>query len=160
MHTGVAVEASDPALAPLYRYWGNNNHFYTTNFNELGDGARGYRLEGVAAIIHSKRVPGTVPLYRYFKSNPTDHFYTTNANEIGVTTPGFVGRHGYKSEGIAGYVYSTQKHGTVPLHRYWKASITDHFYTVDTNEIGAHLRPGQSGRHGYVYEGVACYVYP
>lgn len=164
MHTGAVIEAYDPAYAPLYRYYGHGDHFYTTNINEIGEcksgqtGVHGYRSEGIAAIVHARSVPGTIPLYRYYKS--INHFYTTNPDEIGVIVPGWVGRHGYKSEGIAGYVYPTQKSGTVPLHRYYKGgSNDDYFYTLNTYEIGANLRPGQTGRHGYTYEGVACYVY-
>ena len=41
---------------------------------------------------------------------------------------------------------------TVPLHRYWNASIGDHFYTPNFAELGG-------GGHGYRYEGVQCHVY-
>lgn len=56
----------DPAYAPLYRYYGNGEHFYTTNINEIGGGksgqtgANGYKLEGIAAIFHARAVPGVV----------------------------------------------------------------------------------------------------
>ena len=48
---------------------------------------------------------GTVPLYRYWNDKNGDHFYTRHSKEIGTTSPGNVGRHGYKSEGIACYVF-------------------------------------------------------
>ena len=153
-----------PTYSPLYRYYGHGDHFYTTNINEIGvcksgqTGAHKYKSEGIAAIVHGGRVHGAVPLFRYYKSQ--NHFYTTNPHEIGVTFPGAVGRHGYKYEGIAGYVFPKHKYGTVPLHRYYKGGKNDdHFYTLNTKEIGSHLRVGQTGRHGYKYEGVACYVY-
>jgi Repeat of unknown function (DUF5648) len=41
---------------------------------------------------------------------------------------------------------------TAPLHRYFNASVRDHFYTTSWAELG-------SGGHGWVYEGVQCHVY-
>ena len=38
------------------------------------------------------------------------------------------------------------------LHRYWNGNAGDHFYTTSWAELGA-------GRHGWVYEGVQCYVH-
>lgn len=34
--------ASYPELKPIYHYWGNNHHFYTANYAELGAGGSGY----------------------------------------------------------------------------------------------------------------------
>ena len=164
MCAGEEVMTYSPTFAPLYRYYGHGDHFYTTNINEIGEckrgeiGEHGYQSEGIAAIVHAGHVPGAVPLYRYYKSQ--NHFYTTNSHEIGVTKPDSIGRYGYKCEGIAGYVFPDPTWDTVPLHRYYKeGSNDDHFYTLNTNEIGSHLDVGQIGRHGYKYEGVACYVY-
>jgi subtilisin family serine protease len=42
---------------------------------------------------------------------------------------------------------------TVPLYRYWNGGAADHFYTTSWNELG-------SGRYGWAYEGIQCYVYP
>ena len=95
---------------PIYRYWGNNDHFYTTNPHEIGVthpghvGHYGYRSEGILGYCYPTHVPGTVPLYRYYRAHGQDHFYTTNIHEIGTSVPGVVGRHGYKSEGVACYV--------------------------------------------------------
>jgi Metallo-peptidase family M12/Repeat of unknown function (DUF5648) len=86
---------------PLYRYWNPNvwgDHFYTTNFNELGNGAQGWSLEGVECYIYSQQQFGTVPLYRYWNSTIGDHFYTTTFHELGNGAPGYV------YEKIEGYV--------------------------------------------------------
>lgn len=147
----------------MYRYYHSSliNHFYTTNINEIGAvyhglvGRYGYTSEGIQCLIYTKQVEGSVPLYRYF--NGQDHFYTTNSNEIGTTTPGQVGRYGYKSEGIAGYCFPHVRQGTVPLYRYYKGSGVDHFYTTNIAEIGTAVS-GHVGLHGYKSEGVACYV--
>jgi len=100
-----------PGLLPVYRYNndGKHNHFYTTNVGEIGTtqagqaGNRGYVCEGVLGYVSPNPFHGGVPVYRYNKDD-SDHFYTTNAGEIGKTNAGEVGNHGYKSEGILGYV--------------------------------------------------------
>ena len=142
---------------PLFRYYhpSAGDHFYTTSFQELGNGKTGWKYEGIQCRILSARVRNSVPLYRYW-NNGNDHFYTTNANEIGTTTYGQVGRYGYKSEGVTGYCFPTRQAGTIPLYRYWNGR--DHFYTTDMNEIGT-IAYGQTGKHGYKSEGIACFVY-
>ena len=99
---------------PLYRYYNGqaHDHFYTTNANEIGaitpglKGHHGYSSEGIAGYCFPSPWFGTVPLYRYYltKGSP-DHFYTTNPHEIGTIVPGAIGKYGYKSEGIACYVF-------------------------------------------------------
>ena len=153
-------------LTALYRYWGNGEHFYTTNVNEIGtsiegqQGNHGYTSEGTQCLIYINQVSGTVPLYRYYSENARDHFYTTNSKEIGTTTFGQVGNYGYKSEGIVGYCFPKSTPGTVPLYRYYVSGETiDHFYTTNKNEIGTTTH-GETGNHGYKSEGVACWVIP
>merc|ERR1712217_174462 len=99
-------------LSPLYMYYNDKtvDHFYTLNEEEIGTttpgefGNHGYQSAGIAGYCSKEEFPGSIPLYRYWKSKSGDHFYTTNVNEIGTTTPGHIGKHGYKSEGIACYV--------------------------------------------------------
>jgi len=146
-------------LVPLYRYWldSKHDHFYTANPQEIGKthegevGHHGYKCEGHIGYVSPVQFPGSVPIHRYFHEAHFDHFYTANEQEIGTTHVGHVGHHGYKYEGVTGYAYPAQ-HYVKPVHRYWNAGITDHFYTVDPNEIGA-------GKHGYVGEGVAFHVF-
>ena len=143
---------------PLYRYYNPSakDHFYTIR----GGRYRGYRYEGVTARIFASRVPGSVPLYRYYQKVRRDHFYTTNSKEIGTTTRGKIGKYGYFSEGIAGYCFPKPiPLLTVPLYRYWRSAVADHFYTTNIDEIGT-IKPGQVGKYEYVSEGVACYVIP
>ena len=147
-------------MVPLYRYFSGCEHFYTTNIHEIGTavpgriGKHGYKSEGIACKILNRGVPGALPLYRYW--NGADHFYTTNAAEIGVTRPRQKGKHGYTSEGIAGYCFPARVHGSKPLYRYWNGR--DHFYTTNSHEIGTTV-PGRVGRFNYRSEGVACYVF-
>jgi len=92
---------------PLYRYWNGQDHFYTTNADEIGTsnpgtvGRYGYKSEGIAGYCFPEATTGTTPLYRYYKR---EHFYATDSSEIGTTTPGQRGNHGYVSEGVACYV--------------------------------------------------------
>jgi hypothetical protein len=133
---------------PLYRYWnpGNADHFYTTNWAELGSGNYGWGYEGVQCHVLPQQRTGSIPLYRYWNPGIGDHFYTTNWAELGS------GRYGWGYEGIQCYVYPTQAAGRVPLYRYWNAGNADHFYTTSWAELGY-------GNYGWGYEGIQCYVY-
>ena len=148
---GVEVGSVPPTrtLAPLHRYWNPSigDHFYTTNWGELGGGRYGWTYEGVQCDISPITQFGLVPLYRYWNAQAGDHFYTTNWGELGT------GRYGWAYEGVQGYVSPTAKAGLLPLYRYWNPNITDHFYTTNWGELG-------SGRYGWGYEGVQCYVWP
>ena len=124
------------------------DHFYTTNFAELGGGNLGYKYEGIQGYVLRYSPPTTTKLYRYYLGEPSrDHFYTTNWYELGA------GSGGYRYEGVAAYVYPNQDPGTVPLYRYYNKETIDHFYTTSWAELGA-------GRIGYAYEGIAAYIYP
>lgn len=163
----IFISETSGCIVPLYRYWkpSSVDHFYTTSPHEIGTtipgkkGRYSYISEGIQCKLLSQRVPFSVPLYRYWKPSGSDHFYTTNIHEIGTATPGRMGKHGYKSEGIVGYCYPTRAPGTVPLYRYWKPAGLDHFYTTNIREIGT-AKPGTCGRHGYTAEGIQCYVLP
>lgn len=144
----LAAQQAAADTVPLHRYWNGaiGDHFYTTNWNELGAGGHGWTYEGVAAHVLPQQRPGTVPLYRYWNGAIGDHVYTTNWDELGS------GRYGYVYDGIQCYVHPSPAAQTVPLYRYWNGAIGDHFYTVQWTELGA-------GRWGYAYEGIQCHVY-
>jgi len=134
---------------PLYRYIYSNskafNHFYTTDWSELGSGKYGYRYEGIEGYVCKSQIKDTVPLYRYYSNKVHDHLYTTNWNELGS------GKHSYIYKKIEGYVYKSQKANTVPLYRYYSGKVFDHFYTTDWSELG-------SGRSSYIYEKIEGYL--
>ena len=173
---------------PLYRYWHPQayDHFYTTNPSEIGTttpnkiGNYGYYSEGIAlrcmpnipddnvrCLFHTypnnkHEHCGTVPLHRYWRAASADHFYTTYESEIGTTVPGKLGNYDYRYEGIQCYVYlapEPSRPGLVPLYRYWNPVVADHFYTLNSAEIGT-LVVGKTGNYGYIYEGIQCYVFP
>jgi hypothetical protein len=132
---------------PLQRYWNPSiaDHFYTTNWNELGWGKYGWGYEGVQCYVFATQVPGSVPLYRYWNPGIGDHFYTTNWSELGG------GAYGWGYEGIQCYVFPQQGQGRNALYRYWNAAAGDHFYTTNWGELGW-------GNYGWAFEGVQCYV--
>jgi len=154
------------AFVPVHRYFNGttNDHFYTTNGGEIGTtnkgqtGNHGFTSEGDAFYVSSVHFPGLVPIYRYFSDSTHDHLYTTNAGEIGTTEVGHAGNHGYKYEGVLGYVASQHIPGTVPIHRYYQGEKHDHFYTTDGGEIGT-TEVGHTGHHGFKYEGVLGYAW-
>jgi hypothetical protein len=83
---------------------------------------------------------------RYYNGTATDHFYTLNSSELNG------GAGGYTFERGAGYMYTSQVSGTVPLYRYYNADAKDHFYTTNYSTLGA-------GAGGYVLEWVAGYLF-
>jgi len=145
----IFVSQQGAPTVPLYRYWnaGIYNHFYTTDFGELGNGANGYVFEKVEGHVFSTPVSGTVPLKRYYCAENGDHFYTTNPNEPGSGLPC------YHFERVEAYVYPNHVSGTVPLYRYYEPNNYDHFYTTNFNEL-------RNGNLGWYLEGVQCYVSP
>jgi hypothetical protein len=90
--------------------------------------------------------PNTKRFLRYFNGSANDHFYTLNSTELNASSGG------YNFEGGAGYLYTSQVSGTVPLYRYYHSSGRDHFYTANYAELGG-------GGAGYTYEGIAGYLF-
>jgi endo-1,4-beta-D-glucanase Y len=136
----------------MYRYYNPyvNDHFYTIDFSEIGNGKYGYSLElkGMFAVKKTSVVDGkTTSLFRLYSPSSGDHFYTISWAEANSAC----NYCGYVYEGIEGNVYPKQYNGTIPIYRYWNGGLGDHFYTSDYNELGG-------GRIGYGYEGVAFYA--
>ncbi|MEH2463611.1 hypothetical protein [Nostoc sp.] len=122
----------------FYDYYNpsTSNHFYTTNFGELGNGS-GYILKGIAAYIPKQQYSGTVPLYRYYSLAASDYLYTTNLSA----------RDRYVYQTIAGYVYAPPAianttppgppgpPGTIAL--YYNSTASKHLYTTNFRELGS-----------------------
>lgn len=145
----------DPEFGPrpLFRYYDVrfNDHFYTTNWAELGFGKDGMKYESTPCAVFGTSQPNTIPLYRYFNPVLGTHFYTTDAAEI-LRAPN---RDQWKDEGIAGYVYPStwQDPLLLPLHRYQHIMGKGHFYTTNFSDLGP--TPPD-----WIYEGIQCRVSP
>jgi len=122
-------------------------------------GKHGYVSEGSSFSLFNHHHHGLHPVYRYYHEHHWDHFYTCNTQEIGTTTPGQSGNHGYKCEGVLGYISPHEFPGSVPVHRYYHDQNHNHFYTCNVAEIGT-TSVGHVGNHGYKYEGVLGFAYP
>lgn len=57
--------AGDTRGDPIYRWFGNSEHFYTTDPKGEVAAASGYSLDGEAGLIFLKDVQYSVPLYRW-----------------------------------------------------------------------------------------------
>lgn len=145
----------------LYRLYksGNDDHFYTTNKDEADNAIHhyGYHSEGTACYVYA---PNSRPyrtdkarFYRLYRPSTQHHFYTTSKSEADNA----VKKYGYKREGVAGYVYSSDEsniNDTTALYRLYKPGNDDHFYTTNKAEADYAVQ-----NYGYNLEGVACYVY-
>ena len=91
----------ESGTVPLYRYWNPTvgDHYYTTNFNELGYGAYGWTFEHVECYVFPYQASGTVPFHEYWNASVGDHFYTINLDELGPS-----GAYGWTYAQVQGYV--------------------------------------------------------
>jgi hypothetical protein len=64
--------------------WFTGTHFYTSSQSERDRVLTlpQYRLDGVAAAVHTRAGAGLVPMYRFFRPGTGTHFYTTSAAEV------------------------------------------------------------------------------
>ncbi|QXV66333.1 hypothetical protein INP83_04410 [Mucilaginibacter sp. 21P] len=170
-NSSIPAEQAGPVIDIYRMYYSDGRHFYTSSAVEkyhliksneskqfpsssfwaslwpFGSTDRFWYEEGVLGKAYkSNNVSGTVPLYRYFNKNSGDHMYTRDVNEAN-TLPGI----GFVSEGIVGYIPSTQTTNTKPVYRYLSNNSHGHFFTYDYSELG-------SGNSGYRYEGIAFFV--
>jgi hypothetical protein len=86
-------------------------------------------------------------LYRWYNSGSGHHFYTTDPH--GESAPD----SGYVSDGIAGYIITSQTPGTTALYRWFNPGNGDHFYTTDPQGELAQ-------KSGYNYESITGYIWP
>jgi len=94
------------------------------------------------------RVAGVVCVWSVRKSDGSQ-FLTSSETELSSAMYSY----GWIDEGIDFYASSTQKSGTVPIHRL--LNNNRHYYTADQSEYTSLLSAG-----GWIDEGVPFYVYP
>ncbi len=116
-------------------------------FTTSGQGQPGQSQPGAPAAAQAAS-GNKVPLYRAYNPKNGSHFFTDNAQE----EQNAVSKMGFRNEGIAGYIMSTQAPGTVPVYRL-RGPNGDHLYVTDASQA----QQAQSQYH-YTNEGVAGYV--
>ena len=94
-------DAPQAGSAPLFRFFKDNDYFYTTD--GFAEGDSNYNLEAILGYVWKGAAAGKVPLYRAYSAQKGDHFYTTDVNEYNSATR----TSGYKAEGIVAYVNSS-----------------------------------------------------
>lgn len=136
-------------MLPLYRMYksGNQNTFFTTSLAEAKyyidkyrygfDNAETYYIQG---YVMQKQLPGTVPLYRLYKSGNQNTFFTTSLSEANY----YIKKHKYHFDNaetsyIQGYVFKSEEPGTVPLYRLYKSGNQNTFFTTFLNEATVYI---------------------
>ncbi len=149
--TGYVKTSQASGTTALYRWYNSDtgDHFYTTDQQgELAQKA-GYAFEGEIGYIWTAApkitppTPTNIALYRWYNSEYGYHFYATDLNEVAPFND-------WVSEGITGYIKSSQAPGTIALYRWYNSDTGDHFYTTDPQ--------GEAAR-GYVFEGIIGYIW-
>lgn len=141
------ITSKKPPIVQLYRYYNGKDHM----ISELNQsviiptrylGVKNYIREGAAYKIFSANNSSLAPLYRcYYKYNGVGfHSLSREKNCEGV--PGVI------VESIIGYIYPTQKSGTVPLYRLVNTATGDRLETLT------------DGEGGYAKEKILGYVMP
>ncbi len=90
--------------------------------------------------VSEKNVVKSIDVYRYVSG----HDYLLTANPQAEDS--VLRAQGYRKQGIAFRLFSSQTPGTTPFHRWYNASKKDHFYSHN-------LRGERKALQGYVYEG-------
>jgi hypothetical protein len=90
-------------------------------------------------FAEGKQEPDSVPLFQYYiYSTVSDNFvgaWTTEKGEFDdLQLDGKPGK--VEDYGIVGYIYPTEKPGTVALRRYFSARDVDFLYTTSPSELG------------------------
>jgi hypothetical protein len=118
-------------------------HFYTASLAEAQ--CCGFMLEAASYFqLYAGPHAGLVPFYRCYDPGGF-HFYTQDPGCEGVPV----------NEGTLGHIATAQgTAGSMPLYRLYLGSNGDHFYTTSAAE-----RDNAVASYGYVYEGVAGYVW-
>ncbi|NLB54261.1 MAG: hypothetical protein GX811_00565 [Lentisphaerae bacterium] len=97
---------------PLYRLYCPSwrQHHYTINkfeYEYLASDTATWNAEGIQYYVFSEQVPGAQPAYRFYQASTQAHHFTIDTNEVHaiISNP----QWGYVAEGIAYYVFSSDK---------------------------------------------------
>jgi len=106
-YIAISADCYAPGARPFYQLWNDarQKHLYTMSDAEARYAKEelGFRSEGIIGFLlpSASTTYKTTPLYRHYSTTTGDHFYTTQAREATKAA-----EHGYRAEGIAGYVFT------------------------------------------------------
>ncbi|MFI5160133.1 MAG: hypothetical protein ACHQHN_02600 [Sphingobacteriales bacterium] len=130
----------------VYEYYNSTlqRHFYTTNFNELGNGAQGFTLIKTIGSLSSSGNPSNVTgtasraVYRFYNSSTGAHYYTMR---------GTVYPSGFHLESIMGYTPPVILLNPIPVYEYYDPTNHDYYYATTNGTVSS-----------YTLNGIAYYV--
>jgi len=105
---GVAYVVKPANADPLYRFFkkSSGTHFYTAGLaerdNVIKNLSKTYSYEGVAYNVSVPNLPGSTPVYRFYKKSNGSHFYTAGDTEKDSVIKNLSAT--YKFEGVAFYL--------------------------------------------------------
>jgi hypothetical protein len=149
-----ALFAHAQEKVPLYRLLcRSGEHFYTVSVPERTKAeSEACKAEGEVGMVYTSQAAGTIPVYRLVSTGKIGgHFLTASSAERAEV----IKRFNYKPEGIAFYLFSKQKPGTIAMYRLLDPHTEDHFYTANAAE-----RDEAEQKDGFKAEGVLGYVWP
>jgi hypothetical protein len=138
-------------FAPLYRSADDSHahHIFTNNsLDQFLGWIFGLKPDGTCCRLLAYEILGSAPLYAAIEG--TNELLTLDSKERDL----FVNVFNFVDKGVAGYAYSTQQSGTIPLYRIYNDANKDHFYTTDPAEKDDYVR-----NRGYRDERITGYVY-
>jgi hypothetical protein len=146
----LALDAKPGGAVEFFRYYHPTgyDHFYTTNWNELGYGGTQtkyyWEYKGFDCYVFTSQVPGTIPLHEFWYADGCDHLLIADRAAVD-------GSPYWKYSGVRAFIFANWQNGTVPLYGFWNPSTCDH--GISTNFCDFNPADGWScfGLLGYVY---------
>ena len=145
--------ARNPQLTRLFRSFnfGADGHFFTTSYTEFANTvANGFRDEATGRsgfAVYTQQAAGSTPMFRLFNIQSGAHYYTLNQTErdflVAINPPPTSGpdtrTFGYRNEGIAGYLFTTQQPSSTLVYRLYNNNSGVHLFTESLAQRNAVL---------------------
>lgn len=152
-----------PSTIDVYRFYSPivKRHLYTANEYEaeyIDQNMHGtWNFEGPSFSVREiEGCPTDHSVYRFYSQLLKTHMYTMDENEKSSIIKNFP-QTVWQYEGIAYCADKTQTEGTIPVYRFYSATLKTHLYTVDENEKNEII--AKFPKDIWSYEGIAYYAY-